>query len=320
MNVLDMLPLFLIAGGLLSVLVTAALYRGLRRPPRFTFADALARGFPTEPAGLGLEAEERTLRDAAGKDTAAWVIAGRDPKGPLVLMLHGFGRSRYSSLELAPAFVGKARQLVLVDLPAHGDSAAKASHAGVTEWRDVLAYVEQVRADDRPVVLYGRSMGAGISIAAAAHSPGVIAGVIAEGAYRDWAKPIRRRLRLRRYPAEPFVTLIGLLYRLLGGPLRDFDRARLAERLTCPLLLLHGSNDAICPLDDAQAIAAAARHAELVVFEGGQHLDLHRVDEPRHRDAVTRFLSAISSPGRPGGTMDDAEAVRPAPSSPEHVS
>ncbi len=309
MDVLKLLPLFAVAAGLLLVLVTLGLYRAMRRPPRFTFAAALARRFPTDPADLDLGATQLSLRDAKGYHTPAWSIQGRNPAGPVVIMLHGFARSRYSSLELAPCFVDHASRLILPDLPGHGESAARCTSAGVTDWRDVLGFVEQVQGGGGlhvPTVLYGRSMGAGIAIAAAAHGGDRIAGVIAEGAYRGWAGPIRRRLRLRRYPAEPFVMLASLIYRLLVAGLGDFDRVKLAGRLRCPLLLLHGCADAVCAIDDAHAIAAAAPDATLVEFEAGQHMDLHRADPQRHQLAIDRFFTTLATT-RPSHTAAQPE-------------
>jgi len=293
MHWLGLLQLFFLAYVLLVALLTASLYRAMRRPGRFTYAAALARGYAVEPGELNLHAEAITLRDARGRQTPAWRIAGRDPDGPIVIMLHGFARSRYSSLQLAPFFAEYAATLILPDLPGQGESEARASEAGVTEHQDVIAFAAQTRDGDRPVVLYGRSMGAGVALAAAAHEPDAFAGVIGEGIYRTWHGPIRNRLRLRRWPREPMVTLAGLLFRGLVHRLSAFDRATLATRLRCPLLLLHGSDDAVCPLRDAEQITAAAPDAELVTFPGAMHLNLHTHDPARYRNAIAAFFDRL---------------------------
>jgi len=292
MHWLGLLQLFLLAYALLVTLLTLSLYRAMRQPGRFTYAAALARGYTAEPAELGLDATAITLRDARGHDTPAWRINGRNPDGPIVIMLHGFARSRYSTLELAPFFAPHAATLILPDLPGQGESAARKSAAGVTEYRDVLAFAAQVRDGARPIVLYGRSMGAGVALAAAAHEPGAFAGVLGEGIYRTWHGPIRNRLRLRRWPAEPMVTLAGLLFRLLVHGLADFDRAALAARVRCPLLLMHGSDDAVCLPTDAEQIAAAAEpHSQLIIFPGAMHLNLHIHDPTRYREALQTYFA-----------------------------
>lgn len=294
MQWLGLLQLFLLAYALLVVLLTAGLYRAMRRPGRFTYAAALARGYATEPSELGLDAEAITLRDAKGYDTPAWRIAGRQAHGPVVIMLHGFARSRYSMLELAPLFVEHAGTLILPDLPAHGESRAPVGTAGVVEYRDVLAFAEQVRDGARPLVLYGQSMGAGIALAAAAHEPGLFAGVVGEGVYRTWHGPIRNRLRLRRWPAEPMVSLAGLFFRVIFHGLNDYDRAQLAARLRCPLLLMHGTQDAVCELVDAEQIATAAADSKLIPFPGAMHLNLHIHDPERYREALAAFFARLT--------------------------
>ncbi len=45
-----------------------------------------------------------------------------------------------------------------------------------------------------------------------------------------------------------------------------------AQRITSPLLIIHGALDRLIPLEQAQKIARAARLAELVVFENGNHV------------------------------------------------
>jgi pimeloyl-ACP methyl ester carboxylesterase len=293
-------PLLILAGLLLSLLGTAILIWQLMRPPRKTFAVALAQAQPTSPADLDLTFHDLSLALADGSTTPAWLIQGHDPRGPLVLLVHGFADSRYGSLAWAPLFAPFASQLLLFDLPGHGESPRKSSRGGTTEGRDILAILQQLQPP-QGVVLFGYSMGAGIVLTAAAaaaqYDPSLnIRGVIADGIYRHWDEPLRCFLRSRRYPAQPFLFLARLYFTLTLPGFSNFDRTRHARQLRCPLLLLHGAGDGLCPLHSAHAIANAAPQGQLVIIDNGNHLDLAQVDCEQYRLALRSFFFDLAHP------------------------
>ena len=88
---------------------------------------------------------------------------------------------------------------------------------GLTEAKDLLGIIDQLNITDRPVVLYGSSMGAGVSIVAGAHKTAPdrgIAAVIVDGPYRRFHDPIVSQLRIRRLPPYPIIWL-ATLYMLI---------------------------------------------------------------------------------------------------------
>jgi pimeloyl-ACP methyl ester carboxylesterase len=181
------------------------------------------------------------------------------------------------------------------DLPGHGEAPGRCS-LGVDEADDLVALVERV-AGDAPVALYGWSLGAGMSIAAAARD-GRVAGVIAEAPYRLAITPARNVMRMNGLPYRMNLPVaMGLVGLRLGVGVgwRGFDRADLASRLACPLLVVHGSTDEICPIVDGREIAGAAPRGEIVVIEGAGHNDLW--SEPAFAaacdGAIGRFLGRL---------------------------
>jgi pimeloyl-ACP methyl ester carboxylesterase len=285
------LTLYLLALAIIIAGGVAALIRGLMRPPRKTIGVAVGRGLPTDPSEMGLAFDAAQLSLSDGSETSAWIVGGERDDGPVVLIVHGFGDSRLGALTWLPLLLPHASQVVLYDLRGHGESEARNAHCGTTDVADVHAILDQLRPE-RPVVLFGYSMGAGIAIAAAASASETvpIVGVIGDGAYRRWDDPIRTYFRRRRWPVWPIVPLAGAVLRLTVPGFGGFDRTAHARRLRCPLLLLHGSDDWLCPPDDAHAIATATASGELVLIEGGGHLDLPAVDPDRYADALTRFF------------------------------
>jgi pimeloyl-ACP methyl ester carboxylesterase len=264
-------------------------FRTLRHPPRRSFAWALARGAPSDPSEVrapgspeGFSFESWSLR-SRGVDLPVWDIAGRRPDGPIVIFTHGWGDSRITSLLRLPTLAVAASRVIMWDMPGHGD-AGGVSSLGVREPEDLLALVERCGdTGGRPLVLCGFSLGAGVSIAAAASGGAAIAGVIAEAPYRIPMVPARNVIRATslpwRIPLPVATALLGARYGqgvewATGRHGTAFDRARLAAHIAAPLLVVHGDRDAICPIGDGRAIAAAAPEGSIVEVPGAGHLDL----------------------------------------------
>ncbi len=291
---------------LLFAAIAGMTLRGLVRPPRVGVAHALSRGRATTPAELDppLHAESWTFT-SRGRELPVWDVRGLDPRGPVVIVTHGWGEDRVFTLPRVAALAPACSRLVTWDLPGHGEAPGSCT-LGQREPEDLAALVHRVRAStDRPLVLCGSSMGAGISIAAAAaladdrEHAGLVSGVIAECPYRLAVEPARNVLRLKGMPSGPTLSVAVALLGLAAGagPLwRRYDRERLASRLRCPLLVLHGAEDAVSPPEDGRRIAAAAPDGTFVPIEGAGHVALW-AEQPwldTCRDAATSFLRRFS--------------------------
>ena len=289
--------LFLVAAGLLVIGISTATIYLMTHPRRLTYAVAIGRGWATSPAELGLEHEEEIFSFADGERTPVWKIKGKKEDGPIVIITHGWGDGRYGVLPWVEQFADFAASVVTYDLRGQGESSAAASRLGTTEVDDLLELVAHVSEANRLIVLVGLSMGAGISIAAAARNPGDIAGIVGESAYRRGMQPVAGYFHINRWPLWPFYHLVGLWLVLRYSSDRAFDRARHAAQLRCPLMLLHGAMDPISPMIAAQQIveAVAESRGRLVEFENGAHLDLMKIDPERYREGITIFFEDLGA-------------------------
>lgn len=315
-ELLRLVPLLL--AGLLAV-YAALLCRILwtfRHPPRRTYAGAIARGRPGDPGEFDPPIPfEAWSFDGKRHRLPVWDMAGLDPSGPCVLVTHGWSDARLVSMARAVHLRAAASRVVVWDLPGHGD-APGACRLGVDEAEDLVRLVEGIGGSDAGIVLYGFSLGSGITLDAAARlSRGAVGsdggrlpvpvGVIAEAPYRDPRTPsynVLEEFGIPRWARAPLmVPGLGLLGLLLGvGPRwRGFDRLAMAREIACPLMVLHGEADPLCPFEDGRAIAAAAPDGRLVPVAGGDHATLW-VDPrflPIVRDASLAFLGGMRRAG-----------------------
>ena len=141
------------------------------RPPRKMFAWALATGRPKDPSELGLRFDEVEYSSGQRHPCPAWRIAGEatDSDAPIVVIVHGWGRSRWDSLTRVEPFRKVCSEIVLLDLPAHGEHAGAWSGVGTSEPQCVLHALREIAKQfpKRALILAGHSMGAGIAIRAA---------------------------------------------------------------------------------------------------------------------------------------------------------
>ncbi|MEK6703704.1 MAG: alpha/beta fold hydrolase [Planctomycetota bacterium] len=301
-----MLGLFeLLAVGLVVAMAIGihATIRTLMRPPRRTYSWAVARGKPGDPRELTPARQYQSWTfTSRGAALPVWDIVGDKPQGPIVVITFGWGDARVTMLQRAGVLARSASRVILWDLPGHGESPREASFTlGTHEHEDLLALLAsltQAKSGEASpkIVLYGFSLGAGVSIVAAAHSdcPAGVAGVIAEAPYRVPATPARNVLRQMGMPFRwnlPVAMACISLDQGKGLAWRGFDRAAHAAVLKVPLLVIHGTQDPVCPIEDGDEIARVAG-GEFVAIEGGGHLDLW--NDERAADAIADWLRRLA--------------------------
>ena len=293
-----------VAAGLLTVVYTGGIIYSMHYPQRRTVAYALANKIPIDPGQIGLDFEEQTFTFGDGTATSGWVIRGNSPDGPVVVVTHGWSSSRYGSLARVPAVLELASSVVVYDMRGHGESTAKRCRLGASESHELLEIVRQVDPSCDQVVLWGVSMGAGISIVAAAigaeqddgETGRRIVGVIAEGPYRLPMEPVVGHLRQRKWPVQPFVWLVDRHYRFWIKGYEGFDRSLHAAKLGCPLLVLHGSDDLTCPFESAEHITESAPSGRMIVFDAAGHSDLYQSDSELYCRSIAEFVASVQRP------------------------
>lgn len=285
--------------GLVALILTTAWM--LTHPVRRSYAWAIARSQPGDPGELDepLRFEDDTIETASAR-VPIWDIGGRDPNGPIVLMTHGWGSSRQGALKRIFPIVEHASRVIAWDLPGHGDASGIA-RLGADEHTIAMELIEALGIKDTPIVLYGWSMGAGVSLALCAQIEKThdVRGVICESVYCVPHTPARAVLDLRGMPyrlnLSPALALIGMKLGV-GASWRGFDRAQIALDLKTPIQLIHGDADPVSPIADAQRIESHAHNASLCSIESAGHNNIWT--DPIHRaiasETVQSFMTRVA--------------------------
>lgn len=247
--------------------------------------------------------------------------------GVPMLMLHGLSQSgiTFKGLldELSPG-----RQLILCDLPGHGESYRLGRYEAEPMVRDIAGLLKSLT--DQPAIVYGHSLGSLIATGLAAAYPNDVSRLILSdpplivwdeerwkdsiiSSYFGWARKIRRA----DYAAEQIVPMlqaafphrsrpvledqaaalcqldVGIIDALFDDELTSFEEVLAGfERLQCPTLLLQADPRILAAASDAdiETIQARVPGATHVKFTGADH-DLHLWKPARVLEAVNNFLA-----------------------------
>lgn len=274
-----LIALSLLGGGV------AALNWGIRRSlaaPRLLSQE--------EPDGMPF----RTIRIPTknGKRLCAWLIpAGR--QSPSLVLMHGWGGNSAAMLPLVGPLHAAGYTLLLVDARCHGrsDSDTFASLPRFAEDIEAaLAWLAgQEAADPQRLGVLGHSVGAGAALLAASRTPAIKV-VVSLAAFAHPATMMRRWLRWKRIPYWPLGRyILAYVQKVIGYRFDQIAPRRTIALVDCPVLLIHGSEDRVVPLDDAKDIydARQSDRVELLVVQGS-HDDYGDLSRP-----VTELLDFL---------------------------
>ncbi len=295
---------------------------------RFALVYRVRAGYPHRhpptwtPDALGLPFQEIEIPSADGVALPAWFIPAGPVFAPGVVLVHGWESARDRTLPHAQILHAAGFHVLTFDVRGHGANVPEALPMSVGEYAaDARAGVAAMRC--RPEVttigLLGHSMGAAGALVAAAGNPDVDA-VVAVAAPADPYRLTRQTFRLARLPIPDPIAwpLAWLTTRVYLKPRRhavsSISASRAIREIQAPVMLAHGSDDAVVPAAHLDRLATARRQAqpgattETLVVPGGQHSWLYEM--PAYRAAIARFLAAsLGGPVAPDAAADLAARV-----------
>lgn len=258
----------------------------------FSFGVGMALSYPANRS-VGLPPINSTLKSVTINSTiSGWFSTGKPGFGA-VLLLHGVRSDRRQMLERSKFLHAAGYSVLLIDLPAHGESDGERITFGYREAegvRSALHFLNQTLPNERTAVI-GVSLGAA-SLVLANYSPAPSA-VVLESLYPtiDEAVADRLSLRLGTLGATLAPILLWQLPLQLGissEQLRPIDHI---ASLHAPVLIISGTEDRHTSVAETKHIFAAAREPkELWLVEGAAHVDLHAFNPQAYESRVSNFL------------------------------
>ena len=274
----------------------------------------------TDPGAFGLAFETLRIGSENGRSLHAWFIpaAGRaagagaaasagvaadEAVAPAVVVMHGWGGNAALMLPLARPLHEAGYATLFVDARCHGASdddsfASLPRFAEDTEhafaWLSAHAGVDPQR-----IALLGHSVGAGAVLFAASRTPQVAA-VVSVAAFSHPAAMMRRWLAARHIPEKPVGRyILDYVQKTIGHRFDDIAPVATIARIRRPVLLVHGADDAVVPIDEAMQIYAMRGDTpvELMTLTGDHE---SFADHEHHVGRLVAFLNRALAARRPG--------------------
>ncbi len=219
------------------------------------------------PAELGLDFEELELSTSDGVRIHGWYLPAPGEAGrQAVLICHGNAGNVSHRLERAPHFqLRLGADVLLFDYRGYGRSSGRPDEEGT--YRDARAAYQYLtgirRMDPSRIILFGESLGAAVAMQLATEVPAKA--LVLEAPFTSIAEMAREV-----YPFLPSVVTSRVQTR--------YDNLGKVKAIEIPLLVVHGTSDAVVPLSHGRKLfEAAGEPKRFLAVEGAQHCDTHAV-------------------------------------------
>lgn len=243
-------------------------------------------------APMDLRADSVRLPVSSIESVAGWFVMGQG-RGA-VLLLHGVRADRTQMLGRARLLQAAGYSVLLIDLPAHGESSGERVTFGAREGAGVsaaLRYLQERLPEERVGVL-GVSLGAA-SLVLSRPSPPPSA-VILESMYPSITEAVANRLVMRLGSIGHLVAplLLWQLPMLSGITAEQLRPLAAISELRTPLLIAAGTDDRHTTwLETERIFSAANEPKELWAVRGAAHVDLHSYDPATYKARILTFFA-----------------------------
>ena len=223
---------------------------------------------PTHVQGV----ERVTYKTADGLDLHGGWIAPRNGL-PTLVAFHGNGENWQSSVATLRKVAGAGYGLLAAEYRGYDGNPGTPSEEGLyRDGRAALQFLDEQGVEPGNIVLVGGSIGSGVAVQLATETSAKALILVAPfDSLTDTAA--------RALPWLPTRMIMG----------RRFDNVAKIGTLDLPVLIVHGDEDALVLLEQAERLIGRYPAAELVVREGQGH---EIVADPSIRNEILYFLSS----------------------------
>ena len=168
------------------------------------------------------------------------------------------------------------------------------THLGADEWHDLDAAAGYaVQHGARRLTLVGYSMGGAMvcDFLRRSQRAGLVADVVLDSPVLEWRRLLSQAAD-RGLPHELLRPAERMVEWAAGVDLSEEDQLAHAARFRRPVLVLHGTADAVVPIADSRELARRLpARVRLVEFPGAGHAGSWRSDPGRYEAVVRAFLA-----------------------------
>ncbi|MFZ5802514.1 MAG: alpha/beta hydrolase [Candidatus Omnitrophota bacterium] len=213
------------------------------------------------PEDFGIAYEDVRFSAEDGTALHGWYLKAPQENG-VILHLHGNAGNISARVSKMRGWLERGYSVFLVDYRGYGKSSGKIRHGEdlIRDARGALHWLAGIkRIEIRKIVFYGESVGTYPALFLATEH--AASAVILEAPFTSF-----RELARKHYAFMPDFLLRPILSDFV------FDELSIVDRTKCPLFILHGIQDEICPVEMAQRLFEKAPEPKgIFLVPGGDH-------------------------------------------------
>jgi pimeloyl-ACP methyl ester carboxylesterase len=239
------------------------------------------------PAEFNLPFKEFYIPTVKNKQLFAWFIPASSTSA-LVIIVHGWGSNAQQMLPLALPFYHQGLNVLLFDSRSHGRSDRDTFSSlprFAEDIQQVILYARKQLPFNNSLVLVGHSLGGSASLYTASKQHDINAVIsIAAFAHPRW---MMKRF-LHRLPKLILQPVLFYVQWLIGHTFDEIAPVNSIKKITCPVLIAHGSEDTTVPFNDALLIHQSNPRSQLLRIAGANHGSMRKLKS--HGDLLIQFL------------------------------
>lgn len=247
------------------------------------------------PAEIGLEFEEVVFPSSDGTRLHGWFLPAPSGARGSLLFLHGNAENISTHLGAVYWLPKQGFNVFLFDYRGFGRSEGEADIVGAhLDAAAALRYLAgRQEVDPNRLVVFGQSIGGAVALYTAATTDVSIRAVVAESAFASYPGIMREKM------SEALLT--WPLQWIAYGVTSRYDPIRVIRQIPpASLLLIHGDQDTIIPVEESRRLyAAAAGDKALWIVPGGGHISAFAPGVPEssaYRSRLVAFLRRVLGP------------------------
>jgi len=210
--------------------------------------------------------QEHTIIEQTSDDgllLKASFIEHETSSGKAVILAHGYRQERGDMSSYVKFYYDQGFDILIPDARGHGESEGDYIGYG---WHDRLDYLNWIdllieEYESEQIVLHGHSMGASLVLMASGEElPDEVKAIVADSGYTTVKEELTHQLKhLYNLPAFPLLDLTSMMTKFRSG--FSFEEASAIDQVknnTRPLLIIHGEEDELVPVEMAYELYEAA--------------------------------------------------------------
>lgn len=240
----------------------------------------------------GLPWHEVRLPSVRGKTLFGWLIPA-ESGAPALAIVHGWGGNAELMLPLAKPLHAAGYTLLFFDARSHGRSDGD-TFASLPRFAEDLEQAvnwlqQQPGINARRIGVVGHSVGAGAALLLASRRKD-LAAVVSLAAFAHPAGIMRRWLEQKRIPYWPLgAYILFYIQHVIGHRFDAIAPCNTIRAVECPVLLAHGTEDEMVPVNEAREIYAGRRDDKVrLLLMPGSHDEYGEIEQ--HMATLISFL------------------------------